>query len=207
MNIAEYENKIALYTTKIDIANLTYSILKAVTKKELSVSEAKPLIEKILEKGLDLDAREDYDPSEWTCLEPLQYANDEELLDLARMIFEKCTIPQRLYVDTLVYLHRIDSIVYQVKFFLLMHAYMWEPDKPVVKMKDTLLENMFTEGFHYNSPKNKKLELTPSIFKEIEKYDISIEVYRLGRHCCEIIYHIFDKETRLEVATYADIGG
>ena len=88
-----------------------------------------------------------------------------------------------------------------------MHAYMWEPDKPVVKMKDTLLENMFTEGFHYNSPKNKKLELTPAIFKEIEKYDISIEVYRLGRHCCEIIYHIFDKETRLEVATYAYIGG
>lgn len=207
MNIAEYENKIALYSTKIDIANLTYSILKAVTEKELSVSEAKPLIAKILEKGLDLDAREDYDPSEWTCLEPLQYANDEELLDLARMIFEKCTIPQRLYVDTLTYLYRIDNIVYQVKFFLLMHAYMWEPDKPIVKMKDTLLENMFAEGFDYNSPKNKKLELTPSIFKEIEKYDVSIEVYRLGRHCCEIIYHIFDKETRLEVATCADIGG
>ena len=48
MNIAEYENKIALYTTKIEIANLTYSILKAVTKKELSVSEAKPLIETYL---------------------------------------------------------------------------------------------------------------------------------------------------------------
>lgn len=84
---------------------------------------------------------------------------------------------------------------------------MWEPDKPVVKMKDTLLENMFTEGFDYNSLKNKKLELTTSISKEIEKYDVSIEVFRLGRQCCEIIYHIFDKETRLEVSTCADIGG
>ncbi|MBE6746525.1 MAG: hypothetical protein E7558_03645 [Ruminococcaceae bacterium] len=103
-------------------------------------------------------------------------------------------------------LDKMDDLQEQ-QFFLLMHAYMWEPDKPVVKMKDTLLENMFSEDFNYDYPKNKKLDLAPSIFKEIEKYDVSIEVYRLGRQCCEIIYHIFDKETRLEVATYCDIGG
>jgi hypothetical protein len=51
-------------------------------------------------------------------------------------------------------------------------------------------------------PECKKLTLTPAIFKEIEKYDFSVEMLEQEISHPKWVIHIFDKESKIEVARY-----
>ena len=161
----------------------------------------------LLDNGLDasIPVDEDYlgvDSS--SCIDGFAYIYNEDALSIARMIFEKCGVPDALY-----YLARtkVDydcyDVPYVVKLYLLASAYVYEKEETYIRMCDNLYEEMFEGNFTSIDTKSKKMALTPDIFKEIEKYDYSIEMeeQELGLYGSWVL-HIFDKESRIEVAQY-----
>ena len=69
-------------------------------------------------------------------------------------------------------------------------------------MSGNLFEEMFTTTYTSLRPEHKKLTLTPDIFKEIEKYDFSVEMLPQEVATPKWVLHIFEKESKIEVARY-----
>ena len=169
----------------------------------LDITLAKSFVQQLLDKGLNPGSQpEENDP--WICINSLAYAYNDDVLDIARMIFDKCGVPDDFYsfigmkVDYNYY-----NVPYVVKLYLLASAYIWETHDTYIKMSENLYEEMFTLHCYTSLQKDyKKLILTPEIFKEIEKYDFSVEM--LPQEICKPkwVIHIFDKESKIEVARY-----
>ena len=169
----------------------------------LDITLAKSFVQQLLDKGLNPGSQpEENDP--WICINSLAYAYNDDVLDIARMIFDKCGVPDDFYsfigmkVDYNYY-----NVPYVVKLYLLASAYLWETQDTYIKMSENLYEEMFTLQCYTSLQKDyKKLTLTPEIFKEIEKYDFSVEM--LPQEICKPkwVIHIFDKESKIEVARY-----
>ena len=169
----------------------------------LDITLAKSFVQQLLDKGLNPGSQpEENEP--WICINSLAYAYNDDVLDIARMIFDKCGVPDDFYsfigmkVDYNYY-----NVPYVVKLYLLASAYLWETQDTYIKMSENLYEEMFTLHCYTQLQKDyKKLTLTPEIFKEIEKYDFSVEM--LPQEICKPkwVIHIFDKESKIEVARY-----
>jgi hypothetical protein len=91
-----------------------------------------------------------------------------------------------------------------VKLYLLLAAYLWETEETYIEMNDNLYKEMFDWNSCYTSlcQGYTKLFLTPDIFKEIEKYDFSVEMLEQQFGQCSWTIHIFDRERKIEVARY-----
>ena len=203
MNRTEFENKLSLCANEKDITILADEVLEEINDG-LDIALAKSFVQQLLDKGLNPEGQpEDNDP--WICINSLAYAYNDDVLDIARMIFEKCGVPEDFYyfirtkVDYNYY-----NVPYVVKLYLLASAYIWETQETYIKMSDNLYEEMLDPLSSYTSlrPESKKLTLTPAIFKEIEKYDFSVEMLEQEISNPKWVIHIFDKKSRIEVARY-----
>ncbi len=203
MNQVEFENRLSQCTEETDIAVLADEVFEEINEG-MDVALAKSFVQQLLKKGLN-PAAQPYENDPWLCINGLAYAYKDEVLDIARMIFEKCGVPKAFYsfigtkVDFDCY-----NVPYVVKLYLLASAYLWETETTYIKMSENLYEEMFTSYCYTSLRENhKKLTLTPAIFKEIEKFDFSVEMLeqincKLGR----MVIHIFEKESKIEVARY-----
>ena len=203
MNKLEFENKLSLCANEKDIAVLANEVLEEINNG-LDISLAKSFVQQLLDVGFDPSGQpENNDPQ--ICINRLTYAYNEDALDIARMIFERCGVPKDFYsfigmrVDYNYY-----NVPYVVKLYLLASAYLWETQETHIKMSDNLYEEMFDPLSSYTSllPEYKKITLTPAIFKEIEKYDFSVEMLEQEISHPKWVIHIFDKESKIEVARY-----
>jgi len=93
---------------------------------------------------------------------------------------------------------------YVMKLYLLAAAYVWETKETYIKMSENLYEEMFDPTMCYTTLENgcKKCTLTPAVFKKIEKYDFMVEMLPQKVSRTEQVIHIFDKESKIEVAIY-----
>lgn len=203
MKKTEFENKLSLCKTEKDITVLADEVFKEMIEG-LDISLAKSFVQQLLDRGLNpAEQPEDNDP--WISIKSFAYMYNDEALDIARMIFEKCGVPLDFYsfirmkVDYNYY-----NEPYVVKLYLLASAYLWESEETYLKMSENLYEEMFDPlaGYTCLEPECKKLTLTPAIFKKIEKYDFSVEM--LEQEFChpKWVLHIFDKKSKIEVARY-----
>lgn len=203
MNRTEFENKLSLCVNEKEITILADEVFEKINDG-LEITLAKSFVQQLLDKGLNPAGQpEDNDP--WICINSLAYAYNDDVLDIARMIFEKCGVPEDFYsfIGT-----KIDynyyNVPYVVKLYLLASSYLWETHETYIKMSENLYEEMFTSHCYTSLQKeHTKLTLTPNIFKEIEKYDISVEM--LEQQICKCgkwVIHIFEKESKIEVARY-----
>lgn len=203
MTRSEFESKLSLCADEKDITALADEVLEEIIDG-LDIALAKSFVKQLLDHGFDPAAQpEENDP--WICINSIAYVYNDEVLDIARMIFDKCGVPIEFFsflgrkVDFNYY-----NVPYVVKLYLLSAAYLWETEETYIKMNDNLYEEMFNPLFTYTSLRQeyKKLTLTPAVFREIEKYDFSVEM--LEQEICtpKWVIHIFDKESRIEVARY-----
>ena len=202
MNEMEFDNKLALCSCEKDLVVLADEVFEEINDG-LDIVLAKLFVRKLLDKGLNPEGHpEENDP--WICINSLAYAYNDEVLDIARMIFDRCGVPLEFYsfigskVDYNYY-----NVPYVVKLYLLASAYLWKTEETYIKMNENLYEEMFTLHCYTSLQKDyKKLTLTPEIFKEIEKYDFSVEM--LPQEICKSkwVIHIFDKESKIEIAKY-----
>ncbi len=70
-------------------------------------------------------------------------------------------------------------------------------------MSENLFKEMFESVYRSILDGNTKLDLTPEIFKDIERYDFCVEMdeQKQGYYGCWKL-HIFDKKSKIEVASY-----
>ena len=203
MTKTEFESKLNMCKTARDIAVLADEIFEEINDG-LDISLAKVFVQQLIDKGLNPSVPpEDNDP--WICINGLAYAYNDEVLDIARMIFEKCGVPLEFYsflgakIDFNYY-----NEPYVVKLYLLASAYIWKNEETYIKMSDNLYEEMFKPLGTYTSLHSecKKLTLTPDIFKEIENYDFSVEMLEQELSQPKWKIHIFDRNSKIEVASY-----
>ena len=203
MNNTEFEKKLSLCANEKDITILADEVFEEINNG-LDIESAKSFVQQLLDKGLNPSGKpENNDP--WICINSLAYAYNDDVLDIAKMIFERCGVPENFYsfVGT-----KVDydyyNVPYVVKLYLLASAYLWETHETYIKMSENLYEEMFNPLSSYTSlrPEHKKLTLTPTIFKEIEKYDFSVEMLEQEISHPKWVIHIFDKESKIEVARY-----
>jgi hypothetical protein len=202
MKKEDFNVRLSLCLEEKDLIILADDVFEAINDG-LDITLAKSYVQQLLDKGLNPGSQpEDNDP--WICINSLAYAYNDDVLDIARMIFDKCGVPDDFYsfigmkVDYNYY-----NVPYVVKLYLLASAYLWETQDTYIKMSENLYEEMFTLHCYTSLQKDyKKLTLTPEIFKEIEKYDFSVEM--LPQEICKPkwVIHIFDKESKIEVARY-----
>lgn len=185
-----------------DITILASDVFEAICDG-LDIALAKSFVQQLLEKGLNSKGQIE-ENDDWICINDLAYADNDDVLAIARMIFDKCGVPSEFYsfigakIDYDYY-----NVSHVVKLYLLASAYLWETEETYIKMSDNLYEEMFTSHCYTSLQKDcKKLTLTPAIFKEIEKYDFCVEM--LEQEICipKRVIHIFDKESKIEVARY-----
>lgn len=203
MNQKEFEERLSKCTEEKDVTILADEVFEAINDG-LDISLAKSYVQQLLDKGLNPAGQpEEDDP--WICVNSLAYAYNDKVLDIARMIFEKCGVPLEFFsfIGT-----KIDynyyNVPYVVKLYLLASAYLWESEETHIKMSENLYEEMLDPLKSYTSmqPECKKLTLTPAIFKEIEKYDFSVEMLKQEAGHPNWVIHIFDKKSKIEVAQY-----
>ena len=203
MEQIEFDERLLKCVEEKDITILADDVFEAINDG-LDISLAKSYVRQLLDRGLNPAGQtEDNDP--WICVNSLAYAYNDEVLDIARMIFEKCGVPLEFFsfIGT-----KIDynyyNVPYVVKLYLLASAYLWKNKDTNIKMSDNLYEEMLDPLKSYTSlrPECKKLTLTPDIFKEIEKYDFSVEMMEQEISHPKWVIHIFDKESKIEVARY-----
>ncbi len=203
MTKAEFENKLSQCVDEKDITVLADEVFDEISMG-LDIILAKSFVKQLLDKGLNPEGQPEEDEP-WVCINSLVYAYNDEVLDIAKMIFEKCGVPKdffefiRTKVDYNYY-----NVPYVVKLYLLSAAYLWETEETYIKINDNLYEEMFNPGSCYTSlhPDYKKIKLTPAIFKEIKKYDFSVEMLQQELYTSKWVIHIFDKESKIEVARY-----
>ena len=177
MNKTEFEKKLSLCVNEKDITILANEVFEEINDG-MDVVLAKSFVQQLLDNGLNLAGQpEDNDP--WICINSLAYAYNDDVLDIARMIFERCGVPEDFYsfIGTKVD-YNYYNVPYVVKLYLLTSAYLWETQETYIKMNENLYEEMFNPLSSYTSlrPEHKKLTITPAIFKEIENYDFSVEI-------------------------------
>ena len=162
MNKTEFEKKLSLCVNKKDITILADEVFEEINDG-MDVAMAKSFVQQLLDKGLNPAGQpEDNDP--WICINSLAYAYNDDVLDIARMIFERCGVPEDFYsfvgmkVDYNYY-----NVPYVVKLYLLASAYLWETQETYIKMSENLYEEMFNPLSSYTSlrPEHKKLTITP----------------------------------------------
>lgn len=202
MNNKIFYEKLSACKTKTELALLADDVFEALCDG-LEADKGKEYISTLLDNGLDI-AAEPYENDDWICINAIRYASSDDVLDIARMIFDRCGVPSRFFsfVGT-----RVDydcyNVDYVVKLYLLASAYVWQTEETFIKMNENLYEEMFGEYTYTSLQKDyKKLTLTPEIFREIEKFDFCVEMPPQKICECDRILHIFDKRTRIEVARY-----
>ena len=203
MDRTEFEKKLSRCVSKKDITVLADEVFEAINDG-MDIALAKSFVQQLLDNGLDPAGQpEDNDP--WICINSFAYSYNDDVLDIARMIFERCGVP----VDFFSFIGtKIDcnyyNVPYVVKLYLLAAAYLWESEETYIRMSENLYEEMLDPLISYTSPRpeHKKLTLTPAIFKEIEKYDFSVEMLDQNINHPKWVIHIFDKKSKIEVAQY-----
>ena len=203
MNKSEFESKLFLCENSHDITVLAEELFDEINEG-LDIALAKSFVLQLLDKGFNPAEQLD-DNDSWICINNLVYAYNDEVLDIARMIFEKCGVPLEFFsfISTKVNFNYFNE-PYVVKLYLLASAYIWDKEETYIKMNEYLYEEMFDPEISYTSlrPEYKKLNLTPVIFKEIEKFDFSVEMLKQEISYPKWIIHIFHKESKIEVARY-----
>ena len=203
MDKKEFENRLSFCSSEKDLIILADDVFEAINDG-LDITLAKSFVQQLLDKGLNPGSQpEENDP--WICINSLAYAYNDDVLDIARMIFDKCGVPIEFYsfiatkIDFNYY-----NVPYVVKLYLLASSYLWEQEETYIRMNENLYEEMFNPMYSYTSlrPEYKKLKLTPAIFKEIEKYDFSVEMLPQEIGKPKWVIQIFDKESKIEVARY-----
>lgn len=203
MNNEEFKTRLTQCNKEKDITILSDEVFEAINDG-MDISLAKSFVQQLLDKGLNPEGQPD-ENDDWICINSLAYAYNDEVLDIARMIFDKCGVPTEFHsflgtkIDFNYY-----NVPYVVKLYLLASSYLWEHEETYIKMSENLYEEMFNPMYSYTSlrPECKKLTLTPAIFKEIEKYDFSVEMLQQEVGKPKWLIHIFDKENKIEVARY-----
>lgn len=201
MNKIDFDNRLSTCSTEKDLAVLADEVFEAINAG-MDISLAKSFVQQLLDKGLN-PASQPEENDDWICINGLAYAYNDDVLDIARMIFNRCGVPKSFYsfIGT-----KIDynyyNVPYVVKLYLLASSYLWETEETYIKMSGNLFEEMFTTSYTSLRPEHKKLTLTPDIFKEIEKYDFSVEMLPQEVATPKWVLHIFEKESKIEVARY-----
>lgn len=201
MNKIDFDNKLSTCSTEKDLVVLADEVFEAINAG-MDISLAKSFVQQLLDKGLN-PASQPEENDDWICINGLAYAYNDDVLDIARMIFNRCGVPKSFYsfIGT-----KIDynyyNVPYVVKLYLLASSYLWETEETYIKMSGNLFEEMFTTTYTSLRPEHKKLTLTPDIFKEIEKYDFSVEMLPQEVATPKWVLHIFEKESKIEVARY-----
>ena len=201
MNKIDFDNRLSTCSTEKDLAVLADEVFEAINAGA-DISLAKSFVQQLLDKGLN-PASQPEENDDWICINGLAYAYNDDVLDIARMIFNRCGVPKSFYsfIGT-----KIDynyyNVPYVVKLYLLASSYLWETEETYIKMSGNLFEEMFTTTYTSLRPEHKKLTLTPDIFKEIEKYDFSVEMLPQEVATPKWVLHIFEKESKIEVARY-----
>lgn len=203
MKKAEFERRLSQCAQEKDLSILADAVFEEINDG-LDVTLAKSFVQQLLDHGFNPEGQPEENDN-WICINSLAYAYNDDVLDIARMIFDKCGVPQAFYsfIGT-----KIDynyyNVPYVVKLYLLASSYIWESEDTHIKMSKNLYVEMLDPLSSYTSlrPECKKLTLTPTIFREIEKYDFSVEMLEqeIGRP--KWVIHIFDKESRIEIAQY-----
>ena len=203
MNTTEFTYHLSQCTTEQDITVLADEVFEAINDG-LDVALAKSFVQQMLDKGFNPEGQPE-ENDDWICINGLAYAYNDDALDIARMIFDRCGVPKAFYsfIGTKVD-YNYYNVPYVVKLYLLASSYLWENEETHIKMSENLYEEMLDPLSSYTSlrPECKKLTLTPAIFKEIEKYDFSVEMLEQEISHPKWVIHIFDKESRIEVARY-----
>lgn len=201
MNEKEFNSKLEKCTDEKDITQLADELFEEIIV-DLDIVTAKKFVQQLLDKGFNPSAHLEED-DDWISINHLAYAYNDEMFEIVRMIFDNYSVPDEFYsfigskVDYNYY-----NVPYVVKLYLLASSYIWESEETYIKMSENLYEEMFDVSAQYTSlmPKYKKLELTPAIFREVEKYDICVEMLTQEVGMQNRVIHIFDKESRIEVA-------
>ena len=177
-------------------------------KTDLQLKEFVHQIQLLLDHGLNPNIVID----ETLCISDLQYGYTSYHLDAAKLIFDLWGLPsakdeeeELSFIDLI--RTKIDYNYYNddylVKLYLLCCAYTTE--ETYLTFSPNLYEEMFDPCACYTSATNKHtpLQLTAEIFKDIHKFDFSVEMLpqKKGYAGCWQL-HIFDKESKIEVATY-----
>ena len=201
MNKIDFDNRLSTCSTEKDLAVLADEVFEAINAGA-DISLAKSFVQQLLDKGLN-PASQPEENDDWICINGLAYAYNDDVLDIARMIFNRCGVPKSFYsfIGTMVD-YNYYNVPYVVKLYLLASSYLWETEETYIKMSGNLFEEMFTTTYTSLRPEHKKLTLTPDIFKEIEKYDFSVEMLPQEVATPKWVLHIFEKESKIEVARY-----
>ena len=211
MTNQEFSAKLAQANTPLLLARLAESVIEESLAKEDNLPALQDFVDRI---RLLLDA--DLDPNiivdETFCVDGLQYGYTDYHLDAAKMIFDRCGLPHaetedgdesffswiRSKVDYNYY-----NCEFMVKLYLLCCAYTTE--ETYLQFNQNLCREMFDPRACYTSGNEActPLQLTAEIFKEIHRFDFSVEMLpqETGHYGCWRL-HIFDRESRIEVATY-----
>jgi len=200
MNAEEFEKKLAMCDDENDLADLAKEVCDSLLSG-LKVPLAKQFIARLLESGLKITTESENSGF----LDSLMYVYNQKALEIARMIFEKIGVPDSLFARLQ---FKVDfdcyNAPYVMKLYLLASAYVWETKETYIKMSDNLYEEMFDPSKCYTAleKEHTKCILTPVIFKKIEKYDFMVEMLPQKISRPERVIHIFDKESKIEVAIY-----
>ena len=205
MEQKDFEKRLEECSSDLEIARLADEVFEEILDG-MDISIGKKYIAELLDRGLDPAIQiVDDENDDWICINSLAYLYDDEELEIAKMIFDKCGVPTEFFsfvgmkVDYNYY-----ACPYVVKLYLLASAYLWETEETYIEMNENLYEEMFDGSYCYTSlrPEHTKLSLTPDIFKKIEKYDFSVEMLEQQVGKCRWTIRIFDKEKKIEVARY-----
>ena len=91
MNQIEFENRLSLCTNDQDIIILADEVFEKINDG-MDIALAKTFVQQLLDNGLNPAGHPDGDDS-WICINSLAYAYNDDALDIARMIFERCGVP------------------------------------------------------------------------------------------------------------------
>lgn len=201
---AAFEKRLAACADQTALAELAEAVLDELCETG-DACLCKGYITALLDRGLDPHFQTDDGLWIEALAYPYDYEDGQEELAIAKEIFERAGVPSDFYdfiatkVDYNYY-----NVPYIVKLYLLASAYVWEQRETYIQMSENLYREMFSESGDYTSLKTdcQNLYLTPAIFKDIERFDFSVEMLpqELGKSKWRL--HIFEKDTKIEVAQY-----
>ena len=87
MNKIDFDNKISTCSTEKDLAVLADEVFEAINAG-MDISLAKSFVQQLLDKGLN-PASQPEENDDWICINGLAYAYNDDVLDIARMIFNR----------------------------------------------------------------------------------------------------------------------
>lgn len=210
MTSQEFSSKLAQATSPILLAQLTEEVIDDSLGKEDDIPALKIFLDQIsqlLDAGLNPNIIVD----EVSCIYELQYGYTDYHLDAAKQIFDRCGLPTALNDEDLTFFDYIRSKMdynyynceYIVKLYLLCCAY--TTGETYLQFSPNLYAEMFDPRISYCSSIDARtpLHLSAEIFKDIHKFDFSVEMLpqEKGYYGCWRL-HIFEKTSKIEVATY-----